>query len=124
MNKTVADDPNVADSYWYLSLIYNEMGDKQKSFDELKIALAKGKGFTQVPEMTFVADSFKRFGDYENAAKYYEIALGQANNNPQILLALSETYALTGNKEKAREMADRAGLYDADALKKAKEWLK
>ncbi len=124
LNKTIADDPNIADSYWYLSLVYNELGDKQKSFDELQIALDKGKGFTQTPEITFAADSFKRFGDFENAAKYYEMALGQANNNPQILLALSEVYALMGNKEKAREMADRAGLYNADALKKAKMWLK
>lgn len=124
LNKTTADNPNIADSYWYLSLVYQELGQGQKSLENLRLALEKGKEFSQTEEIIFVGDLLKKYKDYEASAKYYEMALVKSSNRPNVLLSLSEVYSFLNNKEKAREMAERAGLYDTEALKKAKAWLK
>ena len=124
INKTIQDNPNVADSYWYLAVIYSDLGDNEKAFENLKMGIARGKTLTQVGEMMMAGDLFKKFKDYEASIKYYNMAVSSVPNSPQLLLTLSELYSLTGDKEKAREMADRASLYDPAALEKARAWLK
>lgn len=124
LNKTIEDGPNIPDSYWYLSLVYDDLGEKNKSYDNLKIALAKNKNFSMIQEFLFAAKVMKDHNDLENARNLYEQALQKNQNDPAVLLSLSEIYSLLGNKFKAKEMADRAALYDPQALIKAKAWLR
>lgn len=124
LNKTLSENANIADTYWYLSLVNNDLGNKDKAYEYLKMAFEKGKNLSQAGEMVFVAELFKQFKDYENSAKFYEMAVEQISNNSQLLLYASEANALLGKMDKAREFADRASVYDKDALSKAKSWLK
>lgn len=124
LNKTVADDPKVADSYWYLALVYNDTGRINEAYFNLKEALARGKTFENGGELAFVGFLFRRMSDLPQAIAYYEKALIKVPNDSGLLLALSELYSQVGDVEKAREMADRAALYDATAREKARAWLK
>lgn len=111
LEKTINDDPKIADSYWYLGLIYNDLGEGQKAFDYIKIALEKGKAPQQIPELLFAADLSKKFNDLEMARNLYEQVIARQTNDWQTLLKLSEVYEGLGNKEKAQEMRERAALY-------------
>lgn len=124
LDKTLTENANIADSYWYKAIILSEMGNNQEAYNNLKTAFEKGKVVDQPGELVFVGDMFRKFGDLSLSARYYEIAVGKIPNNPQLLLTLSEVYAISGNKEKAREMADRASIYDPAALERARAWLK
>lgn len=111
LEKTINDDPKIADSYWYLGLIYNDIGEGQKAFDYIKTALEKGKAPQQIPELLFAADLSKKFNDLEIARNLYEQVIARQTNDWQTLLKLSEVYNLLGDREKAQEMRERAALY-------------
>ena len=77
-----------------------------------------------IQELLFAAKIMKDNNDWETAQNLYEQALEKNQNDPVVLLSLSEIYSLLGEKSKAKEMADRAALYDPQAQEKTKKWLK
>ncbi|KKS00059.1 MAG: hypothetical protein UU49_C0001G0059 [Candidatus Magasanikbacteria bacterium GW2011_GWC2_41_17] len=101
-----------------------QIGDIKNAHQSLQLALAKGKSFNNKQELLYAAQLASKSGDLEMTQDLYERVLSADQKNPEILLVLSEIYSRLNDKSKAQEMADRAALYDADALKKAKKWLK
>ncbi|MEK9183291.1 MAG: O-antigen ligase family protein [Patescibacteria group bacterium] len=124
LEQLVSENSNIADTYWYMALIYGDQNDFVNASQNLKLALTKGRSFTNQQELFYAAQMASQSGDWEMARDLYERALLADQKNSAILLVLSEIYSRLDDKSKAREMADRAALYDVDALKKAKKWLK
>ena len=124
LEQLVSDNHNIADTYWYMAVIYGDQGDIKNAHQSLQLALAKGKSFNNKQELLYAAQLASKSGDLEMTQDLYERVLSADQKNPEILLVLSEIYSRLNDKSKAQEMADRAALYDADALKKAKKWLK
>jgi len=123
LNQTIADDPKIPDSYWYLSLINLELREAVKSYENLKLAVQYGKNFI-LQELILGGRIAKQNNDWNLAKNLLERAITKDQKNLQVLLDLSETYSNLGNQEKAREMADRASLIDAKAAAESKKWLK
>lgn len=124
LNQLVKDNDKIADNYWYLSLVQSDTGDLAASHASLKSALERGKSFINSQELLFASQLAIKSSDWEMARDLYERVLSADPKNSEILLVLSEIYSRLNDESKAREMADRAALYDVDALKKAKKWLK
>ena len=124
LEQLVSENANIADTYWYMALIYGDQGDLVNASQNLKLALAKGKNFVNQQELLYASQLAGKSNDWEMARNLYEQALLADSKNPEILLVLSEIYSRLSDKSRAQEMADRAALYDVDALKKAKKWLK
>lgn len=124
LNQLIKDNDKIADNYWYLSLVQSDAGNLTASHSSLKSALERGKSFINHQELLFAAQLAIKSSDWEMARDLYERALSADQKNTEILLVLSEIYSRLNDKPKAQEMADRAALYDIDALKKAKKWLK
>jgi len=123
LNQTIKDDEKIPDSYWYLALIYIDLGDAKKSYDNLKLAVQYVRDFS-LQELILGGRIAKQNGDWSLTQNLLESALLKDPKNPQVLLGLSEAYSNLGDKAKAKEMADRAALYDAKAPEESKKWLK
>lgn len=124
LNQLIKDNDKIADNYWYLTLVQSDAGDLAASHANLKLALERDKSFINSQELLFAAQLAIKSSDWEMARDLYGRALSADSKNSAILLVLSEIYSRLNDKPKAQEMADRAALYDIDALKKAKKWLK
>lgn len=123
LEQTIKDDAKIPDTYWYLALIYIDLGDNNKAYENLKLAVENKKEFMP-QELILGGRLAKQNGDWLLAKNLFERALAKDQKNIQVLLNLSEIYAKSGDKEKAKEMADRAALYDAKAAEESKKWLK
>ncbi|MCX6779470.1 MAG: O-antigen ligase family protein [Candidatus Magasanikbacteria bacterium] len=123
LEQTIKDDAKIPDSYWYLTLIYMEVGDAKRSYDNLKLSVQYGKDFT-LQESLLGGNIAKQNNDWLLSKTLFELALSKDQKNVSALLGLSEIYSKLGDKEKAKEMADRAALYDAKASEESKKWLK
>ena len=124
LEQLVIDNPKIADTYWYMTIIYGDQGDIKNAHQSLQLALTNGKSFNNKQELLYAAQLASKSNDLEMTRDLYERILAIDQKNPEILLVLSEIYSRLNDKSKAQEMADRATLYDADALNKAKKWLK
>lgn len=124
LNKTRDDDTKIPDTYWYLSLVYAEKGDKELAWQNLKEAIANGKDFAQKSEGEYALSILDQHQDWDAIKSLGERLLLSDQNNSKILLELSKAYAALGDTTKAKEMADRAAVYDKTAVEQSKKWLK
>jgi len=108
LNKVKSENSKIADTDWYLSLVYAEKNDKETAWLYLKEAIVKGKDFTQPTEREYVLNILDQHQDWEAVKTSGELFLLKEPNNPKILLKLSKAYAALGDMVKAKEMAERA----------------
>ena len=109
LNQAIKDDAKIPDNYWYLSLIYIDLGEQANSYDNLKLAVQYNKSFI-TSELILAGKIAKQNKDWLLAQELLEKALVDNQNNVSVLSNLSEVYNQLGDKDKAQEMLDRAIL--------------
>lgn len=115
LKQTLADDDKIADTYWYLGLIYNDLGDKKQAFENVKKSVDLGKTFSINQEFYFAGKILLDGGELKMAQNVFEQVLAKDQNDTTALAGLAQIYEKLGDKDKAKEMLLRLS---AAAVKK------
>jgi len=123
LDRAIADDSNIGDSYWYKAIVLNQMGKKDEAVVSLKKALdaRMRKLPANFQEAIFAADLLSQFQEFALVAPYYEQALKEQPNNARLLITLAGVYTKLGAQDKAKEMIDRAQLADPKLVEELKK---
>jgi O-antigen ligase/cytochrome c-type biogenesis protein CcmH/NrfG len=104
----IALEPTFAQSHWFCFLAYKATEDYGNALKELKLAGDYGFEWkSNASNLAQVVDNYRLMKDNENVILYGEMGLAQAPRNAQLLSFLADAYLATGQKEKAKAMAER-----------------
>lgn len=115
LKQTLSKNDKIPDTYWYLGLVYNDLGDKKLALENIKKAVEKGKVFSVNQEFYFAGKILLEGGELEMAKNIFEDVLSKNQNDTTALSALAQIYEKLGDKDKAKEMFLRSA---AGAVKK------
>ena len=116
IKKSLNDNPRIPDSHWYVGLTYYMSGDKENAKREIDEAIKLNYAWKSAHEPSLVGDLYFDAKDYKTAAMYYEKAVLQGAQG-ETYYHLAKTYAVLGNKVRARKYAAKALDTVADNLK-------
>jgi len=105
LDRAIAINPNIAQTYWSYALIYSERPeDQDKMFAYIRKAVENRMTFTSIAYIENILPIFQQEPvDYDSLEYLYTQAIDVDRNNPQWYASLAAVYKETGDKEKAIE---------------------
>ncbi|MBI5229832.1 MAG: tetratricopeptide repeat protein [Candidatus Magasanikbacteria bacterium] len=123
LDRAIADNLKIGDSYWYKAIVLVQIGKKDEAVLVLKQAFdaPMRKLPLNFQEAIFAADLLTQFQEFALAVPYYEQALKEQPQNAKLLITLANVYTRLGAQDKAKEMLDRAQLADPKLIEELKK---
>ncbi len=115
--------PEVAISHWYLGMALSNAGDYIEAKEAVEKAIALGYDYGTGREIANIASIYVKLKDYKKAESLYLEATALEPNNAGNYVLLALTYKETGDKEKARKMAEKAILLDPSFAAEGKKFI-
>lgn len=109
-------DDKIADSYWYLGLIYVDGGKNDLAWNNIQKAVERRYSWKTTGELSFAIDLGKKLKKYGDLPYFYEALLG-ASPTPELYRELAGLYLRLGQKDKADEVIKRAVGINANIFK-------
>ncbi|MDD2696903.1 MAG: O-antigen ligase family protein [Candidatus Pacebacteria bacterium] len=125
LKKAVELEPRVSQSHWYLALAYKIAEKYDLALAELKEAERLGFDWkTDQSNFNQVIDIYKGVGDNNMVFSLYQLGTELFSNNPQFWANLADNYAAIGEKEKAKEAAEKVKELKPELAPQIDEFLK
>jgi len=108
IQKSVDLEPRLGQSHWYLVLTYRIAGKYDLAMEEADEAERLGyKWRTSANDIKQMAEVYKALGDNNNLVSLLETAVNLNPQDYQLWANLADTYAALGEKEKAKNAAEK-----------------
>lgn len=125
LKKAVDLEPRVAQSHWYLALAYKIAEKYDLALAELKEAERLGFDWKRdQSNFNQVIDIYKGVGDSKMVISLYQLGTELFSSNPQFWANLADNYAAIGEKEKAKEAAEKVKELKPELTPQIDEFLK
>lgn len=122
--KAVDLEPKFGRSHWYLSMIYQMRGEYEKALEKAEDAEEAGyKWKRNLNELNRVIDIYDILKDDSGLVALYQEVLDIHPEEAELWAGLAAAYANLGEKEKAKEAAQRAKEIDSSLAPKIEQFL-
>jgi len=123
LKKAVELNDQAFDSQWNLALIYFATGDNDNGLKELA-QIEQKFGRLKADQNKKISDIFAQQGNYPEAISYLLKAIDQAPLNADFYAALAGLYFQSGDKQKAKEAAQKAGQLNPEMQSAVEQFIK
>jgi len=125
LKKAVDLEPRLAQSHWYLALAYKIAEKYDLALAEFKEAERLGMDWkSDQSNFNQVIDIYKGVGDNNMVMSLYQLGTELFSDNPQFWANLADNYAAMGQKEKAKEAAEKVKELKPELAPQIDEFLK
>jgi tetratricopeptide (TPR) repeat protein len=126
LQKAIDLEPRVPQSHWYLASAYRIIGKYQSALEEVKKAEELGYDWKRrAADLQEVIEIYKNTGvDNQTLISLYEIGVERAPENANFWGNLADLYAAQGEKEKAKQAAEKMLESRPDLSEQVQEFLK
>lgn len=125
LKKGVDLEPRLAQSHWYLSLAYRASGKYDLALQEVKEAEKLGYNWKgSINDLKNLADLYKLLGDNATFISILETGTQLYSNDVQIWGNLADAYASSGEREKAKNAAEKILELRPDLKTEIEDFLK
>jgi len=107
LNKARDLNPNVADTYWSLALMYSKLNQPEEIIKNVKEAVEKKLLLYNIKDLFDILPIFEQEQDYETLIFLYRQVVNFEPNNFDYLAKLAGAYAALGQNEEAIETAKK-----------------
>ncbi len=109
LKKALDLDPQVPDAHFYYGLVSFALGDYDRGYKEIKIAMDMGRRWKNFYEPRTVAGYFADAGHLDEALALYEAAVKLGPDDLETKIKLGVAYYFTGNLGAAKKYLGEAG---------------
>ena len=108
LQKAVDLDPHFGQSHWYLATIYRIVGKYELALSEANEAEKFGYNWKgNIDDLKQIAEVYRTLGDTANLVSLYELGIKIAPEDGQLWANLADVYATLGEREKAKNAAEK-----------------
>ncbi|MCG2694301.1 O-antigen ligase family protein [Candidatus Parcubacteria bacterium] len=112
LQKMVDKNPNVAEPYWFLFILYDAKGEYDKSYVYMTTAVEKGRMPKNINDEILYVTILGRYNDYVRMAPVYERIIEEDKETPKWWANAAVVYFELGDYEKARQYTRQAIFLD------------
>ncbi len=125
IKKSVELEPRLGQSHWYLALTYRIAGKYDLAIQEADEAERFGyKWRTNADDIKQMVEVYKALGDNNNLVSLLETAVSLNPQDYQLWANLADIYAALGEKEKAKNAAEKISELKPEMKSQVDEFLK
>jgi len=125
VKKSVELEPRLGQSHWYLALTYRIAGKYDLAVQEANEAERLGyKWRTSADDIKQMVEVYKALGDNVNALSLLETAVSLNPQDYQLWANLADIYSTLGEKEKAKNAAEKISELKPEMKPQVDEFLK
>ncbi len=108
LQKAVTLEPRLGQSHWYLATIYRIVGKYELALSEANEAEKFGYNWKgNINDLKQIAEVYRALGDTTNLVSLYELGIKIAPEDGQLWANLADIYATLGEREKAKNAAEK-----------------
>jgi len=108
LQKAVTLEPRFGQSHWYLATIYRIVGKYELALSEANEAEKFGYNWKgNINDLKQIAEVYRALGDTTNLVSLYELGIKIAPEDGQLWANLADVYATLGEREKAKNAAEK-----------------
>jgi len=118
-------NPNVSLSWWFSAVAAAQTGNNDEAIFRLEKALKMGyDGYkTSIADMMRMVNIYEKVGNYPKVVEFYEMAVTEQPQNPQLYASLAAAYARVGDYDKAKQAALKAAEIDPKFQEEAEKFI-
>jgi tetratricopeptide (TPR) repeat protein len=116
-------NPASLDNQWQLSVVYQQSGNITQAIAITEQLLDKDYQFSSLQALTWVLDYYAKQNNWTRATQVAEKMVKIEPNNKDVYIALTEVYFQSGQKDKARDLAEKLLKADKDLYPKLEKYL-
>lgn len=117
VSEALSFDPQIADSYWYLGLLYDSQGNNTLAWNYIKGAVDRAYSWKSPQEINFAIGLGEKLKKDADLPPLYQAAIDQ-NPTAENYARLGNVYNRLGEKDKAVEAYMKAQQINPDLFKK------
>lgn len=117
LKSAVSFDEEIAESYWYLGLIYDNQGKKELAWENIVLAVEKHYSWKAQNEFYFAIDLGEKLKKYNELPVIYKSAIS-FSPSADLYGRLGNVYLRLGDKIKAEEAFSNATTFNPEIFKK------
>ena len=118
-------NPQVTLSYWFVGVTAYYLGNYQEAVASIEKAMEMGYAEykNSISDLIRLVNVYDKVGNYQKIVEFYNLAINEDPENPQLYASLAATYARLGEYDKAKQTALKAVEIDPEFREEAEKFI-